>query len=150
MAGSVQHPKSLVRRRPAGARVRVPVAPEAGARGATRTRPQPSSLEREFAFYWCEIFRGPPLEAEYRFAAPRRWRWDFCHVASRVAIELDGGTWVRGRHSRGSGQSADAEKANEAQLAGWLVIRLTADMLRREPLRWMRAINDAITRRMPP
>jgi len=103
----------------------------------------PSDLEAAFAHWW-RIAGGPPLEAEYRFAPPRRFRFDFAHPASRVAIELDGGTFCGGRHVRGQGYRKDAEKGNAAAAAGWRVWHITADMLDDSPLDLCQSIIDVI------
>jgi very-short-patch-repair endonuclease len=66
---------------------------------------------------------------EYRFSPDRRWRFDFAHPATRIAIELDGGTWSGGRHVQGAGFAADAEKHNAAMGAGWRVWHLTGEMI---------------------
>jgi very-short-patch-repair endonuclease len=66
---------------------------------------------------------------EHRFAHPRRWRFDFAFPSVAVAAEVEGGTWVAGRHGRGAGFEADAEKYNEAAIRGWCVIRVTPDMV---------------------
>lgn len=72
---------------------------------------------------------GPELEAEYRFDLTRRWRFDFAHVDSRVAVEIDGGTHSQGRHTRHEGFRGDCEKKNAATLQGWRVFTLTSDMI---------------------
>jgi hypothetical protein len=70
-------------------------------------------------------------DREVRFHEVRQWRFDFAwgqhyHEAfRRVALEVDGGVWTSGRHVRGKGFISDMEKMNEAQLAGWLVLRCT-------------------------
>ena len=61
---------------------------------------------------------------EHKFHATRRWKFDFAFPALKVAIEVEGGVFTRGRHVRPSGFIADCEKYNVAALAGWLVIRL--------------------------
>ena len=91
-----------------------------------------SDLERAFAYHWRAL-GGPPLVREHRFAPPRRWRMDFVHLPTKVAIELEGGIWTRGRHVRGDGFQRDAEKHNAAQAMGWVVFRLTGGMLRDDP-----------------
>ncbi|MWO66465.1 hypothetical protein GQM96_24295, partial [Escherichia coli] len=62
---------------------------------------------------------------EHRFAPPRRWRFAFAWPAFMLAVEIEGGVWTNGRHTRGSGFVADCEKYNAATLAGWKVLRFT-------------------------
>lgn len=63
---------------------------------------------------------------EYRFAPPRRWRFDFAWILDNLAVEIEGGTWIQGRHNRGSSIAKDLEKYNAAALAGWRVLRYTS------------------------
>ncbi len=72
----------------------------------------------------------PAPVREHRFAPPRRWRFDYAWPVSRVALEIEGGTWIGGRHVRGRGYQADCEKYSEAALRGWRVLRVTRAMLR--------------------
>ena len=88
----------------------------------------PSKLEKRFALYWQAV-NGPLLTTEHKFHPVRRWRFDFANIPAMVAIEVEGGQWSGGRHTRGSGYSADCEKYNEAQLCGWVVFRLTGEMI---------------------
>lgn len=78
----------------------------------------------------CKL-RGLPMpETEHRFAAPdRQWRFDFAWADERVALEVEGGVWTKGRHTRGSGFVADIEKYNAATLRGWRVFRCTPKQL---------------------
>lgn len=82
-----------------------------------------SSLAAQFLALWRKL-DGPPLETEYVFYPGRRWRFDFACVPAKVAIELNGGVWSRGRHVRGGGYLRDREKANAAQSLGWRVFEL--------------------------
>ena len=66
--------------------------------------------------------RVPVLE--YRIAPPRRWRFDAAWIGAKVALEVDGGVWSGGRHTRGSGWVKDTEKLNEAACRGWRLLRL--------------------------
>lgn len=103
-----------------------------------------SHLERKFALLW-KAHDGPlPLRHEVPFHPTRKWRFDFAHTASKVAIEIEGGTWARGAHSRGNGYAEDCEKYNAAAALGWTVFRLTGDMLTRTHLE---LVMDAIRER---
>ncbi|MFX3545050.1 hypothetical protein [Ralstonia mannitolilytica] len=70
------------------------------------------------------------FEREYRFAAPRRWKFDFANPALMVALEVEGGTWTRGRHTSGKGYAADCEKYSTAAVMGWRVLRFTTDQVK--------------------
>lgn len=72
----------------------------------------------------------PTPVTQFRFHPPRRWRFDLCFPAHRLAVEVDGGTWVGGRHSRGAGYERDCLKLNQAVIDGWRVLRVTGDMVR--------------------
>jgi len=61
----------------------------------------------------------------------RDWRFDFAWPADRLAVEVDGGTFSSGRHTRGTGYEGDCEKLNEAVLRGWRVLRVTTAMVER-------------------
>ncbi len=66
---------------------------------------------------------------EYRFAPPRRFRFDFAWPSLRIAMEIDGGIWTRGRHTRGAGVERDMEKLNLAAVNGWRVLRFSPRMV---------------------
>lgn len=71
----------------------------------------------------CQAHHLPLPVREFRFDAVRRWRFDYCWPTWLVALEQEGGLWVRGRHSRATGMEADMVKYAEAALAGWVVLR---------------------------
>jgi very-short-patch-repair endonuclease len=84
-----------------------------------------SKLERSFMLYW-EALGLAELESEFQFDPDRKWRFDFAAPAARVAVEIEGGVWSKGRHTRGAGFVADCEKYNSAALKGWAVFRLAS------------------------
>lgn len=90
---------------------------------------------------WCARNSLPDPLPEYQFASPRRWRFDWCWMAQKVALEVEGGIFVQGRHSRGAGMLADMEKYNRATVLGWRVVRTTPQTLKsRETLAMLTAL----------
>lgn len=74
---------------------------------------------------------GITFTEEWRFHEERRWRFDysFCHRAQLVAIEIEGGGWIQGRHSRGAGFEGDLEKYATASSMGWMIFRFSPKMV---------------------
>jgi len=70
-----------------------------------------------------------PPECEFRFHPRRKWRFDYSWSDVMIALEVEGGIWTQGRHTRGAGFLADMEKYNAAVLLGWRVLRTTPDKL---------------------
>jgi len=66
--------------------------------------------------------------SEYRFCE-RRFRFDWAWPEQKVALEMEGGVWTRGRHTRPQGYERDCEKYSLAAILGWRVIRVTPRML---------------------
>jgi very-short-patch-repair endonuclease len=66
----------------------------------------------------------PQPDREWRFTTERRWRFDFAWPSHKIALEVEGGVWTSGRHTRGGGFLADCEKYNEAAALGWRLIRV--------------------------
>ncbi len=72
---------------------------------------------------------------EHRFAPPRKFRFDYVWLQHRVALEVEGGAFVQGRHTRGVGYVRDMEKYNLATVMGWRVLRFTPDQVQQgEPI----------------
>ena len=93
-----------------------------------RTPPKSSALEVRLL---GQIrFSGlPTATLEYKFHPTRQWRFDFAFPEHKIAVEVEGGTWTNGAHSRGKHFEGDCEKYNEAVLLGWRVLRFTTDMV---------------------
>lgn len=67
----------------------------------------------------------PEPVRELRFHPVRRWRFDLAWPDYMLAVEVEGGTWAGGRHTRGGGYAEDCIKYAEATLLGWRVLRFT-------------------------
>lgn len=100
----------------------------------------------------------PPAEREYRFAAMaaggtgkglrerlllaglKDWRFDLAYPEQRVAVEVDGGAFVQGRHARGAGMREDCAKISTAAALGWRVLRVLPEQVSKgEALGWLEA-----------
>lgn len=101
----------------------------------------------------CMVHGLPEPIPEYRFEPNRRWRLDYAFPLHKLAVEIEGGIWTQGRHTRGPGALADMEKYNALTLAGWRLLRYTPAQLSsgalplahlREILSPMRHIVDAL------
>lgn len=72
----------------------------------------------------CRALVLPAPELEYRFHPIRMWRFDFAWPDRKIALEVDGGAFINGRHVRGSGVRNDCEKFSNAAIHGWRVLRV--------------------------
>lgn len=88
-----------------------------------------SALEDMFALHLKGI-SAPDYLREHRFHPKRRWRFDFAWPELMVAVEIEGGTWGKSRHTTGTGFEKDCEKYNNATLLGWSVFRFTGDQVK--------------------
>lgn len=95
------------------------------------TTNEPPARDRGFDPFLAllEAHSLPKPEREYAFHPGRRWRFDYAWVPELVALEVEGGAWTKGRHTRGQGFIDDMEKYNQAVLLGWRVLRFTPDQL---------------------
>lgn len=85
----------------------------------------------------------PRALAEHQFHPERKWRFDFAWPATQrierqnesgetssiisyesggVAVEVQGGIWTKGRHTRGAALLKEWEKLNTAAALGWRVL----------------------------
>ena len=83
-----------------------------------------------YTFYfkvWEQLFPG--LWLEYRFHPTRKWRFDAAWPNNMLALEIEGGIFSEGRHTRGKGFIQDLEKYNSATVLGWRILRVSPQML---------------------
>jgi hypothetical protein len=99
----------------------------------------------KFELLWKSL-GGGELKREHKFADGRRFRFDY-YSTTGVAIELEGGVWTRGRHTRPSGFLNDMEKYNLASSMGVLVFRVPSHDI---SSKWLspivKTINERITK----
>ena len=98
------------------------------------------SLRLALRLFAPRLLQSENLQREYRFAAPRLWRFDWAWVRpmAPLAVEIDGGRYAPGggRHA-GDG---DREKLNVATVLGWRVLRFSTQQVEREPERVVEVI----------
>ena len=87
-----------------------------------------------------------PLE-EHAFHPTRKWRFDFAWPHCKLAVELEGGVFTGGRHSRGAGMVGDCDKYNAAAVMGWAVLRYTRKHLDEDPVAVLDQVTEAVERR---
>ncbi len=83
----------------------------------------------------CPKMGLPEPTQEYKFHPTRKWRIDYYFDANgrKVGLEVEGGIWTGGRHTRGVGFAGDMEKYNAAGAMGITILRVApADLLKTE------------------
>lgn len=120
-----------------------------------------SELERTLAFH-IRARKLPAPVREYRFAAEatggtgsgvrkrladsglKDWRFDFAWPDLMLAVEVEGGAWVGGRHTRGKGFIEDLKKYQEAQRMGWTIYRTAGELIKNgEAVKTIRELIEA-------
>lgn len=78
----------------------------------------------------CKGLGLPVPIPEYQFHPDRKWRIDYAWPDRKLAVEVEGGVYCRGRHVRINGFLGDVEKYNALTMAGWALLRFTWKQMR--------------------
>lgn len=98
-----------------------------------------SALEDAFAIQ-IRACRLPEPRREFKFHPLRKFRFDFAWPEKMLAVEVQGGHWSGGRHTRGAGFNADCEKGALALIAGYRVLHITSTHIKNGlAIRWLEA-----------
>lgn len=124
---------------PPGERILAPKKPQLPKTVPTFTKAQQTT---ELLLFQLRAAQLPLPVCEYRFAPPRRWRFDLCWVEQKLAVELEGlvfppaPTWdekvehrLGGRHVSVTGYLNDISKQAEAFALGYTLLHLTHRMI---------------------
>ena len=123
-----------------------------------------SHLEQLFAGAWVVQCPDLPFEQELPLPAYQAWaqekkdlglskravamKVDFAWPEARVALEIQGGTWVQSGHSSGTGITRDACKSFLAQADGWVLAAFTDSMLKKQSDIWLPKLEAVIRSRL--
>ena len=78
---------------------------------------------------------GEECVTEFRFHPVRRWRADYAILRYKILLEVEGGIYIGGRHTRGVGFKNDMDKYNSATSMGYSVLRVTpSDLMKTSTL----------------
>lgn len=79
--------------------------------------------EREYRFAAHVVGLGPGVKSRLRQAGMKAWRIDFAWPDRLLAVEVEGGGWTGGRHTRGKGFEEDMQKYHRLMGLGWTLYR---------------------------
>lgn len=95
----------------------------------TAASPKPKDRSQSLFISACKAYGVLAPTPEHRFHPTRKWRLDYAWPSHKVALEVEGGIWTQGRHTRGAGALGDMEKYNALAAAGWRLLRRTPSNL---------------------
>lgn len=90
---------------------------------------KPLTLPDRLFFALLDQERLPHPHREFKFSDDRGWRADYCWPQQLLILEVEGGVWTQGRHTRGKGFLLDLEKYNAAAVLGYRLLRVTPSTL---------------------
>ncbi len=83
---------------------------------------------------------GIKYEREYRILKSRKFRHDF-FIEPNLLIEVQGGVFMRGGHSTGTGITRDCEKQALAIVQGYRQLNVTtAQVFKGHAIQWIKAV----------
>lgn len=86
-------------------------------------------LENSFLYHWSLLFpQLPPPVRQHKPIPGRRFACDFAWVEERLAVEIMGGSYIKGGHNTAVGQAKDYEKHNNMTRLGWSVLYYSTPM----------------------
>lgn len=124
------------------------------ARASKGERDEMKSRNADFLAMWRAIGDSHvEWSEEFRFDSVRRFKFDFAHEPSRVAVEIEGVTYFGptvSRHQTTKGYVKDMEKYNLAIERGWRVLRYSQFDLKKKPVQIVEQIKSVIRRESAP
>ena len=77
--------------------------------------------------FQCKVAKLPVPQTEFQFHATRKWKADVCwpYITNPLIVEVDGGLYVNGGHTRGAAREKDYERDAEALKLGYRILRVS-------------------------
>lgn len=100
-----------------------------------------SVLEETFFEMFKKMFPNlPPPVRQHKFHRTRGWLFDFAWPDQMIAVEIQGGSFMRrkgkggrgGGHNTAIGQAKDFEKFREAAVNGWILLPFNSHELQKK------------------
>ena len=123
---------------------------------ALQPKRKKQDLEQKFLDVWIAYtitkFAFDLPAREFRFAPPRRWRFDFAFPEKKVAVEIEGlvsrqNKYEQGHHQTIEGYRSDCVKYREAAKLGWLVLRYTGQEIVQRPVQIVEEVVEVLKKR---
>ncbi len=96
---------------------------------------------------WVNLDGPPEPERQVKFHPSRNWAMDFGWPIWKVAVEIQGGAFVKGAHVRGVRQAEDFRKLNAAMELGWICHQFNVKNMESEPGRIVEQVASTIDSR---
>lgn len=111
-----------------------------------RHRPARHTVPRHW-YHAPSLARCEGCGSFHEYGHERDWRCDFAWPQQRIIVEVEGGVWTQGRHTRGEGFTKDLAKYNALTGAGWTLYRVSQrEISSGEALRLIeRALKEAVS-----
>jgi len=88
-----------------------------------------STPKRQFRFAAEHVGLGKGIRERLKKTGLQDWRFDFL-FDEWLAVEVNGGTHINGRHNRGAALTSEYRKINKAHELGFTVIIFDAGMVK--------------------
>jgi hypothetical protein len=99
-----------------------------------------NGYNKDIVTAYFKSMKIPVPSYEYKFYDGRNWRLDIAWPYERLCIEVQGGIFVYGRHSRGAALLKEWEKLNTLASLGWRVLYCQPrDLCMMETCKWILA-----------
>lgn len=95
-------------------------------------------MSEDLLYFQLKSVKLPLPERQFKFCPDRRFRADFGWAAQKLLVEVQGGAFVNGRHTRGMGFEKDCERKAIAMLLGYRILEVTPRQVKQgKALEWI-------------